>query len=34
MQIFPLSEGAFTVDKTKAFVPFDEQDDALQQRPV
>lgn len=34
MQIFPLSEGAFTVDKTKAFVPFNVQYDALQERPV
>lgn len=34
MKIIPLSEGAFTVDKTKAFVPFNEQGDALQERPV
>lgn len=31
---FPLSEGSFTIDKTKLFVPFDEQKDELQQRPV
>jgi glyoxylase-like metal-dependent hydrolase (beta-lactamase superfamily II) len=34
MQIFPLSEGAFTIDKTKLFVPFDEAADDLQQRPT
>ena len=33
MQIIPLSEGAFTVDKTKAFLPFDVEDDQLQSRP-
>jgi glyoxylase-like metal-dependent hydrolase (beta-lactamase superfamily II) len=33
MQIIPLSEGAFTVDKTKAFLPFDVEDDLLQSRP-
>lgn len=32
MQIIPLSEGSFTVDKTKAFVPFDQQSDDLQAR--
>jgi len=32
MQIFPLSEGAFTIDKTKRFVPFDLEKDDLQQR--
>jgi len=32
MQIFPLSEGAFTVDKTKLFVPFDVNADNLQDR--
>ena len=31
---YPLSEGSFTIDKTKLFVPFDEQKDELQQRPV
>lgn len=34
MKIIPLSEGAFTVDKTKHFVPFDLQKDQLQERPV
>lgn len=32
--IIPLSEGAFTIDKTKLFVPFNEQQDDLQQRSV
>ena len=34
MQIIPLSEGAFTIDKTKRFVPFDTEKDDLQSRPV
>lgn len=34
MKIIPLSEGAFTIDKTKLFVPFDTVKDDLQQRPV
>lgn len=34
MKIIPLSEGAFTIDQTKVFVPFDDQKDNLQQRPV
>lgn len=34
MQVFPLSEGSFTIDKTKLFVPFDESSDNLQARPV
>src|SRR5580700_8660514 len=34
MKIIPLSEGAFTIDKTKLFVPFDAGQDDLQQRPV
>jgi glyoxylase-like metal-dependent hydrolase (beta-lactamase superfamily II) len=34
MQIIPLSEGAFTIDKTKRFVPFDTEKDDLQQRPT
>jgi glyoxylase-like metal-dependent hydrolase (beta-lactamase superfamily II) len=34
MRIIPLSEGSFTIDKTKRFVPFDEEKDNLQQRPV
>src|SRR4030095_10302459 len=33
MDIIPLSEGSFTVDKTKRFVPFDEKQDQLQNRP-
>lgn len=32
MRIIPLSEGAFTIDKTKRFVPFDLEKDDLQQR--
>jgi glyoxylase-like metal-dependent hydrolase (beta-lactamase superfamily II) len=34
MQIIPLSEGTFTIDKSKLFVPFDEDVHDLQQRPV
>ncbi|MEP6615644.1 MAG: MBL fold metallo-hydrolase [Ginsengibacter sp.] len=34
MQIIPLSEGAFTVDKSKQFVPFDLQNDRIDQRPA
>ena len=34
MTIIPLSEGAFTIDKTKQFVPFDTSSDDLQQRPT
>ncbi|MCZ2223634.1 MAG: MBL fold metallo-hydrolase [Chitinophagales bacterium] len=34
MKIIPLSEGAFTIDKTKIFVPFDLEKDDLQQRPI
>jgi glyoxylase-like metal-dependent hydrolase (beta-lactamase superfamily II) len=34
MKIIPLSEGAFTVDKTKQFVPFDIVKDNLQLRPT
>ena len=34
MRIIPLSEGSFTIDKTKLFVPFDEQDHDLTKRPV
>src|SRR5688572_28495068 len=33
-EIIPLSEGSFTIDKTKLFIPFDEKSDELQQRPV
>ena len=32
MKIIPLSEGTFTIDKTKLFVPFDEEVHDLQQR--
>lgn len=34
MKIIPLSEGAFTVDKTKVFAPFDTEKDELKKRPV
>lgn len=34
MQIIPLSEGTFTIDKTKLFIPFDEDIHDLQQRPI
>lgn len=33
MKIIPLSEGSFTIDHTKIFVPFDIEHDDLQQRP-
>jgi len=33
MRVVPLSEGSFTIDKTKLFVPFDEENDELQKRP-
>jgi glyoxylase-like metal-dependent hydrolase (beta-lactamase superfamily II) len=32
-KIIPLSEGSFTIDKTKVFVPFDEEKDILNDRP-
>lgn len=32
MKIIPLSEGAFTIDKTKVFIPFDKGLDQLQDR--
>ena len=32
MQIIPLSEGVFTIDKSKIFVPFDVTKDELQAR--
>ena len=32
MKIIPLSEGAFSIDKTKVFVPFNKDADNLQQR--
>jgi len=34
MKIIPLSEGSFTIDKSKLFVPFDEVVHELQHRPV
>lgn len=34
MKIIPLSEGAITIDKTKIFVPFNLENDELQERPV
>lgn len=33
-QIIPLSEGSFTIDKTKLFIPFNEDEHDLQARPV
>ena len=33
MEIIPLSEGAFTIDQTKVFVPFNKSSDDLQLRP-
>src|SRR5262245_58809902 len=32
MKIIPLSEGSFTIDHTKRFVPFDTSKDKLQER--
>ncbi|WP_298296835.1 MBL fold metallo-hydrolase [Hydrotalea sp.] len=34
MQIIPLSEGNFTIDKSKIFVPFNLEADQLQNRPI
>jgi glyoxylase-like metal-dependent hydrolase (beta-lactamase superfamily II) len=34
MKIIPLSEGTFTIDKTKLFVPFDNQSHDLQKRTI
>ena len=34
MKIIPLSEGSFTVDNSKLFVPFDDQSENLQARPA
>jgi glyoxylase-like metal-dependent hydrolase (beta-lactamase superfamily II) len=34
MTIIPLSEGTFSIDKTKKFIPFDETTHTLAQRPV
>ncbi len=33
MKVFPLSEGSFTIDHTKLFVPFDEETEQLNDRP-
>lgn len=33
-KIIPLSEGAFTVDNTKQFVPFNTETDSMQERPA
>lgn len=34
MKIIPLSEGTFTIDKTKIFVPFNTENEVLNQRPI
>lgn len=34
MKIFPLSEGSFTIDKTKVFIPFKKEVDDLQARAI
>lgn len=34
MKIIPLSEGSFTIDKTKVFVPFKEDEHELNERPA
>jgi glyoxylase-like metal-dependent hydrolase (beta-lactamase superfamily II) len=34
MKIIPLSEGSFTIDATKKFIPFDPGSDNLQHRPA
>ena len=34
MKIIPLSEGAFTIDTTKQFIPFNKDEDDLQARSV
>ncbi len=34
MKIIPLSEGSFTIDKTKVFVPFDTETDVLKDRSI
>ena len=34
MIFYPLSEGSFTIDQTKEFVPFDTAKDQLQERPT
>lgn len=34
MKIVPLSEGSFTIDKTKLFIPFDTGADSMKERPA
>lgn len=34
MTVIPLSEGAFSIDRSKVFLPFDKAKDNLQERPV
>ena len=34
MKAIPLSEGAFSIDKTKVFIPFDKATDDIQKRPT
>lgn len=34
MQIIPLSEGSFSIDQTKRFIPFDTSKDSLTNRPT
>jgi len=34
MEVIPLSEGTFTIDRTKLFVPFNESTDVLNARPT
>ncbi len=34
MTIIPLSEGSFTIDKTKVFVPFNTATEILNSRPI
>lgn len=34
VQVFPLSEGTFTIGHDKRFIPFDEEKDILEQRPT
>ena len=34
MKIIPLSEGSFSIDQTKQFVPFNKENDDIQQRPT
>lgn len=34
MKIIPLSEGAFSIDQTKVFIPFNKATDNIQERPM